>query len=75
MRYALLLLLLMEGFLLGKSLPPNIVDVGPGVFYIRRQRAGGTKQVAIMDSISVDYDRLRRYCWSLGEPLVMHKDA
>ena len=66
MRLILLILFLIEASVFAKSLPPNILDVGPEVYYIRRQRAGGTKQVARMDGIFVDYDRLRRYSWYFG---------
>ncbi|MCH9610413.1 MAG: hypothetical protein S4CHLAM81_12840 [Chlamydiales bacterium] len=66
MRFSFLLLLFLEGVLLAKSLPPNILDVGPEVYYLRRQRAGGTKQTARMDGIFVDYDRLHRYSWYFG---------
>ncbi len=66
MRYCLCAFLLLDCLLFAKSLPPNIVDIGPDVFYIRRMRAGGTKQTARMDGISIDYDRLRRYSWYLG---------
>lgn len=66
MRFWLLLLVVLGSMLHAKSLPPNILDVGPEVFYIRRQRAGGTKQVARMDGILIDYDRLKRYSWYVG---------
>ena len=66
MRYFLCAFLLLDTLLFAKSLPPNILDIGPEVFYIRRMRDGGTKQVARMDGICVDYDRLKRYSWYFG---------
>jgi len=66
MRYFVCAFLALNTLLFAKSLPPNIIDIGPEVFYMRRMRDGGTKQIGQMDGISVDYNRLRRYRWYFG---------
>lgn len=66
MRFIGIIFLLVSFSLVAKSPSPNILEAGPEVFYLRRMRAGGTKQIARMDGIYVEYDRLRRYGWYFG---------
>ncbi|MCP5469727.1 MAG: hypothetical protein H7A36_04385 [Chlamydiales bacterium] len=66
MRFLCIAWLIFVPFLEGASPPPNIIEAGPEVFYIRRMRSGGTKQTARMDGVYVEFDRLKRYGWYVG---------
>lgn len=49
-----------------KFLPINKLNLGPEIYYLERERDGGSKQKGMMYGVRGSYERLKRYKWYLG---------
>ena len=45
---------------------PNKFFLGPEIYYVRRERAGGTRQSGGIYGVKAGYERIKRKCFYLG---------
>lgn len=48
------------------SCPANKITIGPEIYFLERNREGGSKQEGTMYGVRASYDRLKRYKWYIG---------